>query len=292
MNSMKTNLIQQHSSPEFPKKNTEKPCILSLIVLLTLIVAGILTITTVVTIRESSPSITYAYVAPTPSQTIRAICSFTPYKPLCRYTLSSSIFNNKSHVNIAKNVNNSDVFYKYNTHLSPRNVVFNSFQLSVNHLTNLAMFRNISKPSNISESVLRECQVLLKKDISGLNHSAISADNLYSLRLNVEEYVERFNRMEKHQQACLDSLEKSGLMVYDNIRLRMQKMRRYTRNTRAILLNINSIFDELCGRPSFHVDHYSYYSDYFHGLSYEYMVVCVWQYTFLIVLLILMLKLY
>lgn len=287
---MKTSLLQQQSSPEFPKKNTQKPCIFSLIILLTLIVAGILTVTTVITIRESSPSTTYTYVAPTPSHNIRAVCSFTPYKRLCRYTLSSSIFDNKSDKNVSKNLNKSDDIYY--THLSPRKIVFHSFQVGVNHITNLASVDNISQPSNISESVLRECQVLLKKEISGLNASSASAENLYSLRLNVEEYVERFNRMEKHQQACLDGLEESGSMVIDNIRFRVRKMRRYTRNTRAILLNIDSIYDEICGSHSFHFDDYSYYSYYFQGLSYEYMVVCVSQYTFLIVLLILMLKLY
>ncbi|KAK1363425.1 hypothetical protein POM88_038986 [Heracleum sosnowskyi] len=292
MNSIKSNLLQPQSSPDFPKNNTQKPCILSLIVLLTLVVAGILTVTTVIIIRESSPSISYTFVAPTPSQTIRAVCSFTPYKQLCRYTLSSSIFDNKSHENFAKTINKSDDLYKYNTRVSPRNIVFHSFQLGVSHLTNLSLFRNISKPSNIPESVLRECQVLLKKEISGLNDSAASAENLYSLRLNVEKYVEQFNKMVKLEQACLGRLEESGSMVSDKMRLRVQKMRRYTRNTRAILLNMDSIFDELCGRPSFDVDHYSYYSYYFQGLSYEYMVVCVSQYTFLILLLILMLKLY
>lgn len=279
MNSMKTNLLHRQSSPEFPKKNTEKPYILSLIVLLILIVAGILTVTTVLIIDESSPSTSYAFVAPTPTRSIRAVCSFTPYKRLCRYTISSSVFNNKS-----RDEREQDTHY-----LSPKNIIVHSYQLGVKQLVHLSSLHNISE----SASVLRECQVLLKKEVPGLNVSAALANNFYSLRLELEENVARFNRMERHQQACLDKLDATAeSRVTEMIKLNVRKMRRYTRNTRAILLNIDSILDEIYGAPSFSVDQYSYYSYYFDGLSYEYMIVCVSQYTFLMALLILMLKLY
>lgn len=276
MDSLKTNLLQQ----EFPKKNTQKPYILTLIFVLTLIVAGILTVTTVVVIRQSSPISDYSYIEPTPSRSIQAVCSFTPYKHLCSSSLMSSISTNTSN-------------YEFDTYLSPENIIFRSFQVAVTQLTNLA---NITEPNSTTESGLLECEVLLNKDLSGLNNSVSSRKNLYYFtKTEVGEYVLAFNRMETYQQACLDKLEETTQTstestMIDEIRLNVEKTRRYINNTVAVLLNIDSILDNFYSYPpSGSVDYYSYFFD---MLSYEYMIIFVPQYVFLILLFILMLKPY
>lgn len=82
----------------------------------------------------------------------------------------------------------------------------------------------------------------------------------------------------------------TGSTMMDEIRLNGEKTRRYINNTVAVLLNMDSILYNLYSYPSSGtVDYYSYYFD---GLSYEYMVIFVPQYVFLILLFILMLKPY
>ncbi|KAL1810232.1 hypothetical protein ACET3Z_027222 [Daucus carota] len=225
--STETTLLESQSSSAFPKKNIQKPCILTSIFIITLLIAGIVTVTTVVIIRQSSPN---DY---TPSKYIQIICSFAPYKDLCISTLSSSVSTKASG-------DDSD------THIFPANIIFYSFQLSVYQLIHLA---NISNPDNIPE--LQECQALLNNEVSGLNDSAASSRNLYFFTgLEVDEYLEVFNRMETYQQACLDRLEESGSTVIDEIRLNVQNARKYMSNSRAILLNRKIISDSIYGRST------------------------------------------
>ncbi|KAK1363428.1 hypothetical protein POM88_038989 [Heracleum sosnowskyi] len=275
MDSMKANLLQQQ---EFPKKNTQKPYILTFIFVLTLIVTGILTVTTVIVIRQSSPGSDYSLVEPTPSKYIQALCSFAPHKHLCSSSILSSISTNTSSN------------YEFAPYLYPENIIFHSFQVAVTQLTHLA---NITKPNGTAESVLLECQALLNKELSGLNDSVSSFRNFYSFtKTEAGEYVAILNMMETNQQACLDKLEESstGSTMINEIRLNVEKTRRYMSNTIAVLQNIDSVLDNLYGYPSSGtVDYYSYY---FYGLSYEYMIIFVPQYVFLILLFILMLKLY
>lgn len=271
--SAETNLLENQSSPASLKKNTKKPYILTLIFILTLFIAGVITVITVITIHS------YEHADPTPSKSIKSICSFAPYKHLCISTLSSSISAHTS----------GDKFI----HFFPTNIIFHSFKLTVYNLIHLA---NISNPDNIPE--LKKCQTLLNKEVSGLNDSVASSKNLYFFTgLEVDEYVEVFNRIKTNQQACLDTLEESGSTVIDAIRLNVQDTRKYMFNTRAILLNRDTILDNIYGRSSSSaVDYYydylnEYYRKYFDWLGCEFMIIYVPQYVFLIVLLILVLKL-
>lgn len=271
--STETNLLENHSSSAF-RTNTRKPFILTLIFILTLFIAGIITVITVVTIHS------YEHDAdPTPSKSIQAICSLAPYKHLCISTLSSAISANIS----------GDKF----VHFFPTNIIFHSFKLTVYNLIHLA---NISNPDNIPE--LKECQTLLNKEVSGLNDSVASSKNLYFFTgVEVSEYLEVFDRVKTHQQACLDRLEESGSTMMDEIRLNVQITRKYMFNTRAILLNRETIMDIIYGRSqSSAVDYYydylnEFYSKYFDWLGYEFMIIYVPQYVFLILLLIVVLKL-
>lgn len=278
MDSLKTNLLQQ----QVPKKNSQKPYILSSIFVLTLIVAGILTVTTVIVIRQASPGSIDIYVDPAPSKSIQIICSFAPYKHLCRSALLSFVSTNST----------SDD--NLESQPSPLNMIFYSFQVSVIQLTHLASFHNISKPNDVAEPVLLECQVLFNKDLAGLNNSVSSSRNFYYFtKIERDEYVEVFNKTETNQQSCLDRLEEStnGSTLIDEIRFNVEKTRRYMSNTRAILVKFEPILDSIYGNfPS--ADTADYYSFYFDGLSYEYMVIFVPQYVFLILLFILMLKQY
>ncbi|KAL1810233.1 hypothetical protein ACET3Z_027223 [Daucus carota] len=278
MDSLKTNLLQQ----QIPKKNSQKPYILSSIFVLTLIVAGILTVTTVIVIRQASPGSIDIYVDPAPSKSIQIICSFAPYKHLCRSALLSFVSTNST----------SDD--NLESQPSPLNMIFYSFQVSVIQLTHLASFHNISKPNDVAEPVLLECQVLFNKDLAGLNNSVSSSRNFYYFtKIERDEYVEVFDKMETNQQSCLDRLEEStnGSTLIDEIRFNVEKTRRYMNNTRAILVKFEPILDSIYGIfPS--VDTADYHSFYFDGLSYEYMVIFVPQYVFLILVFILMLKQY
>lgn len=287
MDSTKTNLLEKQPSSEFPKTNTLKLYILSLIILLSLVIAGILFITTVINLRESSPSITnhVIYLAPTPFHSIRAICSFTPYKRLCRNTLSSSISTNVSSDNSTLPLD--DIF-------PPENIILRSFQLGVNQLIGLV---NISKSNDIPE--LRECQVLLNREMSELNNSVASSQNLDSFRQEVDKYLDRFKKLETYQQACLDKLQESGSVKIDKIRSNVQKMRRYISNNRAVLLNIDPIVEKIYGSTSssVQVDDNSIrtihsYAYIFHGVGYDYMIIFLLQYVFLLCILIMMLKLW
>ncbi|WOH10441.1 hypothetical protein DCAR_0729910 [Daucus carota subsp. sativus] len=434
MDSTKTNLLEKEASAEFPKTNTGKLCILSLVILLSLVIAGVLFITTVINLRDTpNPNVDMIQfidltpvLVPTPVQSIRAVCSFVIYKRLCHNTLASSISTNISGDNpppediifrffqlavnqlirladVSKDdykleecqlllnkelnvLNNSiatsqnlDAFrHEVNEYLdrfkrmkanqqscldklqesgstaiqvvgsnvrimrrvmsnsravllnidpiinkmygsfpssvqiidhnpirstsddnlesqpSPLNMIFYSFQVSVIQLTHLASFHNISKPNDVAEPVLLECQVLFNKDLAGLNNSVSSSRNFYYFtKIERDEYVEVFNKTETNQQSCLDRLEEStnGSTVIDEIRFNVEKTRRYMSNTRAILVKFEPILDSIYGNfPS--ADTADYYSFYFDGLSYEYMVIFVPQYVFLILLFILMLKQY
>lgn len=85
--------------------------------------------------------------------------------------------------------------------------------------------------------------------------------------------------------------------MMDEIRLNVQITRKYMFNTRAILLNRETIMDIIYGRSqSSAVDYYydylnEFYSKYFDWLGYEFMIIYVPQYVFLILLLIVVLKL-
>ncbi|KAK1363431.1 hypothetical protein POM88_038992 [Heracleum sosnowskyi] len=255
--STETTLLENQSSSAFPKKNTPKPYILTLIFILTLFIAGVITIITVITIHS------YEHAAPTPSKSIQAICSFAPYKHLCISTLSSSISANTS----------GDKFI----HFFPTNIIFHSFKLTVYNLIHLA---NISNPDNIPE--LKECQTLLNKEVSGLDHLVASSKNLYFFTgLEVDQYVEVFDRLKTYQQACLDRLAENGSSVIDEIRINVQITRKFMFNTRAILLNRDTILDNIYGRSqSSAVDYYydylnEYYRKYFDWLGCEFMIIYV-----------------
>lgn len=274
MDSTKTNLLEKQPSAE---NNTFKLYILSLVIVLSLVLPGIIFITTVINLRESSPStaIHVMNLAPTPSHSIQTtICSFAPYKRLCHNTLSSSTDNSTLPLD--------DVF------------IFRSFQLGVNQITRLA---NVSKLNDIPE--LQECRVLLNKEMSELNNSVASSQNHDSFRQEINEYLDRFKRIETYQQACLIKLQEStGSLKIDKIRSNVQKMRRYMSNNRAILLNIDAIVDEIYSSTSssVQVDNDSIrtthsFADFFYGMGNDYMIIFILQYVYLLCVLISMLKL-
>lgn len=125
-----------------------------------------------------------------------------------------------------------------------------------------------------------------------------SSKNLYFFTgLEVSEYVEVFDRINTYQQACLDRLEESGSTLIEEFKLNVQDTRKYMLNSRAILLNRETILDNIYGRSqSSAVDYYydylhECYRKYFDWLGYEFMIIYVPQYVFLIVLLVLVLKL-
>ncbi|KAK1363427.1 hypothetical protein POM88_038988 [Heracleum sosnowskyi] len=285
MDSTRTNLLEkQPSEAEVPKNNTFKLYILSLVILLSLVTAGILFITSVINLSESDPisSIQIVELAPTTGHSIRAICSFAPYKRLCRNTLSSSISTNISSDNLALSL---DCVFP------PENIILCSFQLGVSQLTSLT---NISKLNHIPQ--LQECQVLLDKEMSGLTNSVASIQDLDLFRQEVSEYLDRFKRIETHQQVCLDKLQKSGSPKIDEIRLNLQKMRRYMSNSRAVLLNIDPIVEKIYNSStssSVQVHHNSIHSHahFFHGVGYDYMIIFLLQYILLLCILISILKL-
>lgn len=233
MDSTRTGLLEKQ--PESPNNNTLKLYILSFIILLSLVFAGILFITAVINLRDSAANtIEIIHFAPTPRESVRAICSFTPYKGLCRNALSS-------HVSVNRSCDN----YTHTLFL-PEDIIFQSFQLGVDKLTRLT---NISKFDDMSE--FRECRVLLHEEISALNKSVASSQSLNSLRRQVNEYLDSFKRIETYQQGCLGKVKESGSVVLnDEFRLNLRKMIRYARNCRAVLLNIDPIIDEIQGSSS------------------------------------------
>ncbi|KAK1363426.1 hypothetical protein POM88_038987 [Heracleum sosnowskyi] len=233
MNSTKTTLLEKQPSSELPKNNTLKLYILSLVIALSLVSAGILFITTVINFQGSNPSSPdFIDLTPSTGYSIRTICSFTPNKRLCRKTLSPIISSDNSALSL--------------DYVFPQeNIILRSFQLSVNQLIRLT---NISKHIDIPE--LRECQVLLDKEMSELNNSVASIQNNHLFRQEVNEYLDRFRRMETYQQACLDKLQASGSPKIDEIRLNVQKMRRYMSNSRAVLLNIDPIVEKIYSSTS------------------------------------------
>lgn len=285
MDSTKTTLLEKQPSSEFPKNNTLKLYILSFVILLSLVIAGILFITTIINLRVSDlNNVQMINLSPTPFHSIRAICSFTPYKQLCRNTLYSSITTNVSSDNATLPLDN--VF-------PPENIIFLAFQLGTNQLIRLT---NISKLDDILE--LQECQMLLDKEMSKLNNSLASFQDLNSFSQDVSEYLDRFKRIETYQQACLDKLQESGSPKIDEIRSNVQKMRRYISNNRAVLLNIdpivNKIYSPSSSSSSVQVDHNAIhsYAYFFHGMGYDYMIIFLLQYVFLLCILITMFKLW
>lgn len=102
--------------------------------------------------------------------------------------------------------------------------------------------------------------------------------NGYSLTdVEVNDIVSWFSAVGKHQQVCLDRLEENGSTVLDQVRSKVQHTRKYMSNTLAILANIDPIFDKIYDLS---------------GLSLGYSIVFIVQYTILVFLFCLMLRLY
>ncbi|CAK9138073.1 unnamed protein product [Ilex paraguariensis] len=220
----KVNLLDGQSSKSIPNK-TQTPLIviflISLFILLALVIGAL---SATIFVKKSNLF--------NPAESIRYICSVTPYRHACFKTLYS-------------------IAQKTTTPIqSDPHQIFTLFlQLAIQELTSLTSLPKnlISKTTNDprTESAFRDCMSLGNLALSQLNRSLASINVDTGLaEEKINDVTVWINGAEANQQNCLYELQGVDLMATYEVSVRLQRSMQYTSNSLAILVNKETILDK------------------------------------------------